>query len=147
MEEKAEAIECPVCFDTLDLDKVVYYTIDGKEWIQHKYCLSCLEDLRAGAWDMYISNLKKADCEKSLKRCLKSGIPDKLTVDASLTSPMMLELKFDNNIIPTRLNITISEEQLRNLNIELNKIYDSMHESDVFDYIGEIHILLQKYSL
>ncbi|MCJ7637953.1 MAG: hypothetical protein MUO21_10730 [Nitrososphaeraceae archaeon] len=137
--------ECSICFDTIN--DSVYYTIDRKEWLKHKYCMNCLKDLCDGAWNLFISNIKKADCEKSLKRCLESGIPDKLTVDASLTSPMMLELKSGDNIISTKLNITISGEQLRNLNIELRKIYDSMNESEVFDYIGEIHNLLQRYGL
>jgi hypothetical protein len=137
--------ECPVCFDSFT--EAVYYTTDGETWLQHKYCLNCLKDIKDGAWRMYIDNIKKADCERSLKTCLQHGIPDKLTVDSTLIMPVMQALKVNNEVISTKLDMTISDEELAKLNADFKRIYDGMTGSDVLDYIGEIKVALEKFNL
>lgn len=136
---------CPVCFDTFN--EVIYYTIDGINWLPHKYCIDCLKDIQEGAWNVYINNIKKADCEKSLKTCLEHGIPNRLTVDCKLISPVMQAIKFKGEVMPTELNMAISDDDLKKLNSELGMIYDKMVDSDVFDYINEINSILTKYNL
>ena len=137
--------ECPVCFDTIE--KVVYYTTDGETWLQHKYCFACLKDIKDNAWRMYIDNIKKADCERSLKTCLQYGIPDKLTVDSTLIMPVMQALMVGDALVPTKLDKTISDEDLEKLNTDFKRIYDEMIGSDALDYIGEIKSALEKYNL
>lgn len=136
---------CPICFDAFN--EIVYYTIDGTNWLQHKYCIDCLKYIQEDAWNVYINNIKEADCEKSLKTCLEHGIPDRLTIDSKLSSSVMQVIKFKDEIMSTKLNITISETDLVKLNSEFKNIYNEMTFSDVFDYVGKIRELLQKYNL
>jgi len=137
--------ECPVCFD--NFTEAVFYTIDGETWLQHKYCSACLNDIKDNAWNTYINNIKKADCERSLKTCLQYGIPDRLTVDSTLITPVMKAIKVKNEMVSTKLNMTISDEDLTKLNADFKRIYDGMTGSDALDYIGEIKIALEKYNL
>lgn len=137
--------ECPVCFDSFT--ESVFYTTDGETWLQHKYCSACLNDIKDNAWNTYIDNIKKADCERSLKTCLKYGIPDRLTVDSTLITPVMKAIKVKNEVASTKLNMTISDEDLTKLNADFKRIYDGMTGSDALDYIGEIKIALEKYNL
>lgn len=137
--------ECPVCIETLE--NTVFYTTDGETWQPHKYCINCLNDIKNDAWTRYINNIKKADCEKSLKTCLQYGIPDRLTVDSSLITPVMKSIKFGDDVISTKLNMTISDDDLAKVNEEFKHIYDKMTKSEEIDYIGEINNVLMKYNL
>ncbi|ARF09896.1 hypothetical protein Indivirus_5_19 [Indivirus ILV1] len=137
--------DCVVCF--CPINDPVYYTIDEKNWIEHKYCLECLEDIRTRAWQLYVGNIKKADCEKSLKTCLQFGIPNKLTIDSTLLSSQMQAIRCKNEIISTKLDLTITDEDLIKLNVDFKNIYEKMIVSDIFDYISEIHMTLANYNL
>jgi hypothetical protein len=92
--------ECRICYNDLtETNKALYNTFDNSEWLPIDVCSDCILLLQKSGWSTYISKIKSADCNASLKRLLKNGPPTNILLrDLIITNiTNITNIKEENN--------------------------------------------------
>ncbi len=137
--------ECVICMSLIETGDILYYSLDNENWIEHTFCYDCVKELISNSWQRYVDNIKKADCEKSLKHCLDKGLINRLTLDGTISSSIVQKIKNNDIVYETFLTGSLPEEEIHKINLEFKKILNDMHEQ--IDYIGEIKKIITKFNL
>jgi sporulation protein YlmC with PRC-barrel domain len=136
---------CTICYEELNNDIIVYNWINNEK-SRSNFCLDCVTYMLNNNFDNYLTEINKADCEKSLKCALSKPIPLNLTLDSLKNSKEIDFIEYSNVKIPAKLIKKISDDQLKLLNEELNNIF--LNLSDInFDYISKIKEIMLIYNL
>jgi hypothetical protein len=139
--------ECMVCMSSIDDNDIVYYSLDNINWLEHTFCYNCVKQLILNSWNRYVNNIKKADCEKSLKTCLENGLINRITLDGTITSSVIIKIKNNDNIYETKLTDSLSDEELDKINCELKDCLNKIFQKSDYDYMDEINQIFVKYDL
>ena len=137
--------ECGICYDDFDSNNIVHLWINNEK-TKSKYCITCTNYMLNNNFEKYINDISKADCEKSLSNALSSPIPMNLTIDTLKKSTQIDYIENLDNKISAKLIKTITDDELIELNKELGLVLSRISEV-MFDYLGEIQIILKKYNL
>jgi hypothetical protein len=139
-----ESTECPICCDELDLTNKIKSYPDEE---QVCFCLNCANYMIENNFYRYIKEIANADCERSLKSALSEPIPEYLTVDSLKKSKQIKDLVCQDQIINCKLNKSINDLELDNLNKRFNQILCQIDIDEEFDYLGIIKELLDEFNL
>jgi hypothetical protein len=139
-----EEMSCAICCDDFDSSNQIYSCPDN---LKLSFCLSCANYMIENNFSRYIKEIADADCEKSLKSALSQPIPLYITIDSLKKSRQLPQILTVGGIIDTKLQKTISDQQLGELNEQFDQIKKQIDNNDVFDYLGTIKKLLTQYNL
>ena len=138
-------MDCPICCDSIKDELIVKYEINNEIQI-YNFCSLCTTYILDNHFKKYITDISKADCFKSLTNSLKYPIPDKLTYNTLNSGVKIDRLLINKKFISSKLQKSISDEDLITLNKDLKNVYENLNQ-DNYDYMKEINIILKKYSL
>jgi hypothetical protein len=96
-------------------------------------------------FDNYLTEINKADCEKSLKCALSKPIPSNLTLDSLKNSKEIDFIEYSNQKNSAKLVKKISDDQLKLLNEDLKNIFLKLGDIN-FDYISKIKEIMLIYN-
>jgi len=136
---------CTICYEELNENIIVYNWINNEK-SKSNFCLECVTYMLNNNFDNYISEINKADCEKSLRSALSKPIPLNLTLDSLKNSKEIDFIEYSNEKNPAKLIKKISDDQLILLNEELKNIFLKLNDIN-FDYISKIKEIMLIYNL
>ncbi len=145
---------CAVCYDDIVLETEVLYQLNiDDQWKPFQYCKECVLFLLNSQWDVYISGLRKADCEASLKKLIERGPPSRFR-DARIEDGNELhQFKCNSDIISSALPNCMDDEKMVLLNTKLKELLPLLSDNigeqkyEDFDYMNSINKLLDELSL
>jgi hypothetical protein len=136
---------CCVCCDDFNSENIVYYKINNI-WSQYLFCSACTENMLESRWLGYVERIKKSDCEKELKSLLSVRIPFNLTIDSTINSQEIDKFYWNNKFYSSELTKP-KEINLEEFLQKLKQVYLNMTNDPIYDYLGEIKIIMDKFGL
>ena len=106
------------------------------DYVLFDYCYNCLQLLLKTLWFHYIQQLKKTDCESSLKRLINQ-YPIYFTDSCINDHQPIVTFKYQNRIISGLLSTSLTLEETKKLDQELKQLND----------VSLITALLQQFNL
>jgi len=138
-----------MCFEyIIDEIKVKYRLSNIDNFKDFVYCVDCLSILMNSLWEIYINNLKKADCEKSLLSLINDGLPINFRDSYIENNKEIYEFYYNDQVHSAKLTGSLDFYQRNELYNKLNDIFSKNGDcTDDFDYIENIDKLLKEYDL
>jgi hypothetical protein len=138
---------CATCTDDFSEENTVTAYIDTKN-CEFPHCRACTEYYIENQFMKFLNDIKKADCEASLKRSLLHKLPTKLPENLLLSGTELTHFKHKNEQIDALLH---KPESLHgeNLLIFQNRLDDILNDIDKpeRDYITQIKTLFNEYNI
>jgi hypothetical protein len=127
MDIDTSAKSCLICINNIEPNDYVWYTIEEiinesnyqQKWTRFPYCIDCVNYLKSSLWDKYVMDLKKSDCEKSLRHIIESGPPGRVRDAFIASNQEIYAFKVNDQIISSDLDGAPSVEKLLELKQKL----------------------------
>jgi len=83
-----DGAECLCCYDDIDSSNYVEYKAseDG-EWLPAKFCQTCVNQLLANQYHIWVNKLETSNCKAEQRRMLKEGPPVNVKDKTALECP------------------------------------------------------------
>lgn len=111
------------CFDTFT--EVKYKDAPNGQWMDSKYCSSCIQHLIDTQWETYTDNIKTEKCKVALKRLIDTGPPinlrDSLVFPCSNERNEVYEFLINGEIFSAKVKCPLSDEELTEYCNELRR--------------------------
>lgn len=142
-----EENSCNICYDNIREEKKVSYSLQDGNWSLLECCKECFEEMLNTNWFTYVKQIKEANCEHSLKSCIKNGIPSKLTNTFTISGEPIIKIKINNILKSSTLKKSITEEENEQLNHKLHIVHNNIIDKSNcgYDYLYEIQKIFEDF--
>lgn len=119
--------QCQCCLCDCEDDEHVYYKLDQTDdWLVGVYCIECMEEIQANAWDITKSNLLGVDCLAVFRSIQRNGMPMVL-VERNLSGEVssfaeLSAMRYNKEDKSIELNSDLTKEQRDNLVKEIQAL-------------------------
>ena len=161
-----QGTSCSVCFEDMTPEIfVVYKVTQNNDWVPFTYCNECLTYIMESQWETYVSGLRKADCEATLRKLIEVGPPSHFRDPRIENGAELFQFMCNSNVISGKLRNSLDGEVLSQFDAKLKDILpllngkhnpkknnDNSNNNDndsveTLDYMAHINRVLNEFNL
>lgn len=129
----SEIKQCKCCFGDMDKDVYAFYQENKDEdWYSSNYCKDCITQMLGNGWNIYVEQIKKADCKAALLKLIERGPPinlrDKLAFPCENPQCEVYAFYFDDKVQSAKLKDSFTGKKRKEWWDELKEIALAMKD-------------------